>query len=46
MLQNKYVLEFLPMFYDDLAGIVDYITMKQTFARYLRTSERVSFLQK
>ena len=28
MLQNKYVLEFLPMFYDDLEGIVDYITIK------------------
>ena len=28
MLQNKYVLEFLPLFYDDLEGIVDYITIK------------------
>lgn len=28
MQQNKYVLEFLPMFYDDLEGIVDYITIK------------------
>ena len=28
MLQDKYVLEFLPMFYDDLEGIVDYITLK------------------
>ena len=28
MLQDKYELEFLPMFYDDLEGAVDHIAFK------------------